>query len=95
MKKTAILVNTSRGGTVDQEALYNALVNGDILAAGLDVTIPEPLPKDHPLVKLPNCVVLPHIASASVATRSKMAELAANNLIAALEGQPMPAGVTA
>lgn len=95
MKKTAILINTSRGGTVDQDALYNALVNGDILAAGLDVTIPEPLPVDHPLLKLPNCVVLPHIASASVATRSRMAELAAENLIAALEGQPMPAGVTA
>ena len=95
MKKTAILVNTSRGGTVDQDALIQALTAGDILAAGLDVTIPEPLPVDHPLLKLPNCVVVPHIASASVATRSKMAALAAENLLAAIEGRPMPAGVKA
>jgi lactate dehydrogenase-like 2-hydroxyacid dehydrogenase len=95
MKPTSILINTSRGGTVDQDALYQALVNGDILAAGLDVTIPEPLPVDHPLLQLPNCVVLPHIASASVATRSRMAELAAENLIAGIEGTPLPTGVTA
>ncbi len=95
MKPTSILINTSRGGTVDQDALLHALVNGEILAAGLDVTIPEPLPVDHPLLQLPNCVVLPHIASASVATRSKMAELAALNVIAGIEGTPLPTGVTA
>jgi lactate dehydrogenase-like 2-hydroxyacid dehydrogenase len=95
MKKSAIFINTSRGGVVDQDALYNALVNGDILAAGLDVTIPEPLPVDHPLLKLPNCVVAPHIASASVATRSKMAVIAAENVIAGCTGQPLPCPVTA
>ncbi|HXF62915.1 MAG TPA: D-glycerate dehydrogenase [Caldilineaceae bacterium] len=89
MKPTAILVNTSRGGTVDQEALYEALANGQIAAAGLDVTIPEPLPPDHPLLSLKNCVVLPHIASASYATRSAMAVLAADNLIAGVQGQPL------
>ena len=94
MKPTAIFVNTSRGGVVDQDALYNALVNGDILAAGLDVTIPEPLPPDHPLMKLPNAVVAPHIASASVETRSKMSVIAAENLIAGVKGEALPAGVT-
>jgi glyoxylate/hydroxypyruvate reductase len=93
MKKSAIFVNTSRGGIVDQEALYNALVNGDILAAGLDVTEPEPLPADHPLLSLKNCVVLPHIASASVATRRKMAILAADNVLAGLAGTPLPNAV--
>lgn len=95
MKKSAIFINTSRGGVVDQDALYDALVNGEILAAGLDVTIPEPLPVDHPLLKLPNCVVAPHIASASVATRSKMSVIAADNLIAGCTGQPLPYPVTA
>jgi lactate dehydrogenase-like 2-hydroxyacid dehydrogenase len=90
MKHSAILVNTSRGGTVDQEALYHALVSGEIAGAGLDVTIPEPLPVDHPLLQLPNCVVLPHIASASYATRAKMAVLAAENVIAGVKGQPLP-----
>jgi lactate dehydrogenase-like 2-hydroxyacid dehydrogenase len=94
MKPTAIFVNTSRGGVVDQDALYDALVNGDILAAGLDVTIPEPLPPDHPLMKLPNAVVAPHIASASVETRAKMSVIAAENLIAGVKGEPLPAGVT-
>lgn len=89
MKPTAILVNTSRGGTVDHDALYDALKNGQIAAAGLDVTIPEPLPPDHKLLTLPNCVIAPHIASASYATRSKMAVLAAENLIAGVTGQPL------
>jgi glyoxylate/hydroxypyruvate reductase len=90
MKRTAILINTSRGGTVDQEALYDALVSGEIAAAGLDVTTPEPLPTDHPLLRLPNCVILPHIASASYATRSKMALLAAENIVAGVKGLPLP-----
>lgn len=93
MKPTAILVNTSRGPVVDQEALYRALTSGKIAAAGLDVTVPEPLPPDHPLVQLPNCVILPHIASASIETRKKMALLAADNLIAGLQGKPLPAAV--
>lgn len=93
MKSSAILVNTSRGPTVDQEALYDALVSGEIAAAGLDVTEPEPLPSDHKLLKLKNCVVLPHIASASVATRTKMALIAAENVIAGVTGQPLPCPV--
>lgn len=93
MKKTAILVNTSRGGVIDQEALYTALKAGQIAAAGLDVTTPEPLPADHPLVGLPNCLILPHIGSASYATRRGMALLAAENLVTGLQGQDMPAAV--
>jgi phosphoglycerate dehydrogenase-like enzyme len=93
MKRSAILVNTSRGPVVDQEALYAALVGGRIAAAGLDVTTPEPLPVDHPLFSLPNCVILPHIGSASVATRQQMAMMAAENLVAGLSGQPLPHGV--
>jgi glyoxylate reductase len=87
MKKTAVLVNTARGPVVDTEALVTALENGDILAAGLDVTDPEPLPADHPLVAMPNCVVLPHIGSATVQSRDAMATMAARNLVAVLEGR--------
>ena len=90
MKNSAILINTSRGGTVDQEALHDALVSGEIAGAGLDVTTPEPIPADHPLLKLPNCIILPHIASASYATRSKMAVLAAENVVAGAQGRPLP-----
>ncbi len=87
MKPTAVLINAARGPVVDTDALATALTNGDIFAAGLDVTDPEPLPADHPLVLLPNCVVVPHIASATVATRDNMAKLAANNLIDVLNGR--------
>ncbi len=90
MKPTAVLVNTARGTVVDSKALYDALRSGDILAAGLDVTEPEPIPLDDPLLTLDNCVVMPHIASASVATRRKMAEMAVDNLIAGITGQPLP-----
>ena len=90
MKQGAILINTSRGGTVDQEALYEALRNGPLRAAGLDVTTPEPLPPSHPLLTLPNCVILPHVGSATVATRLKMAQLAAGNALAGLAAQPLP-----
>jgi lactate dehydrogenase-like 2-hydroxyacid dehydrogenase len=89
MKPTAILVNTSRGPVVDQDALYDALRSGEIGGAGLDVTMPEPLPADHKLLTLPNCVVLPHIASASLATRRAMSVLAADNLIAGVQGNPL------
>lgn len=90
MKPDAILINTSRGGLVDQDALHEALQDGTIAAAGLDVTTPEPLPTNHPLLSLPNCVVLPHIGSASRATRRRMALLAVDNLIAGVSGQPLP-----
>lgn len=93
MKPTAILINTSRGGTVDQDALYEALVNGEIAAAGLDVTTPEPLPADHQLLTLDNCVILPHIGSASITTRTKMATMAADNLLAGVAQKPLPHAV--
>jgi glyoxylate reductase len=87
MKKSAVLVNTARGGIVDEEALYNALKNGDIWGAGIDVFEEEPVKKDHPLLTLPNVVALPHIGSASVNTRLKMALLAAENLLQGLQGE--------
>lgn len=90
MKRTAILINTSRGPVVDQKALYEALRDGVIAAAGLDVFEVEPVPPDEPLLQLANVVVLPHIGSASVATRTKMAIIAAENLIAGLKGEPLP-----
>ncbi len=90
MKPTAILVNAARGPIVDPKALYNALKNGDIAYAALDVTEPEPIPVDDPLLGLPNCIICPHIASASVATRGKMAEMAAANLLAGLRGERLP-----
>jgi glyoxylate reductase len=93
MKPTAVLVNTSRGPVVDPSALEHALREGEIFAAGLDVTDPEPLPADHPLVRLPNCVVVPHIASASRVTRGKMAAMAAANLLAGLRGERLPTPV--
>ncbi|HEY7060019.1 MAG TPA: D-glycerate dehydrogenase [Chloroflexota bacterium] len=90
MRPTAYLVNTARGPVVDPAALYRALTEGWIAGAGLDVTEPEPLPADHPLLTLPNCLVLPHIGSASVATRDRMATLAAENALAVLQGRPPP-----
>ena len=90
MKPTAVLVNTSRGPVVDPDALESALRGGEIFAAGLDVTDPEPLPSDHPLVALPNCIVVPHIASASRVTRGKMAAMAAANLLSGVRGERLP-----
>jgi glyoxylate reductase len=86
MKKSAVLINASRGPVVDTDALVTALETGEIFAAGLDVTDPEPLPADHPLVHLPNCIVVPHIASATFTTRDAMATLAAQNVIDVLNG---------
>ncbi len=88
-----MLVNVSRGAHVDTDALVAALRAGTIAGAALDVTEPEPLSADHPLVALPNCIVVPHIASASHATRAAMARIAAENLIAGLTSQPLPAGL--
>lgn len=93
MKPTAILVNTARGGVVDQDALYDALVGGIIGGAALDVTTPEPLRADHPLLKLPNVTVVPHVGSATVGTRGRMAAMAADNLIAGVMGKPLPNAV--
>ena len=90
MKATAYLVNTSRGPVVDTEALSRALHNREIAGAALDVTDPEPLPGDHPLLEAPGLLVLPHIASATHATREQMAEMAVDNLLAGLAGKPMP-----
>jgi phosphoglycerate dehydrogenase-like enzyme len=93
MKPTALLVNTARGGVVDQVALRRALVEGSIAGAALDVTDPEPLPADDPLLEAPNLIVVPHVGSATVRTRARMAEMAVENLLATLAGDPMPYGV--
>jgi glyoxylate reductase len=90
MKKNAILVNTARGPIVDPKALYNALRNQQIAYAALDVTEPEPIPLDDPLLTLQNILIVPHIASASVATRTKMAMMAVDNLLAVLRGERPP-----
>ncbi|TQR35629.1 2-hydroxyacid dehydrogenase [Brevibacillus brevis] len=87
MKETAVFINVSRGGTVDESALYQALVDKKILAAGLDVFAVEPVPMDNPLLQLPNVVALPHIGSATVQTRAEMARLAAANIVEVLSGR--------
>lgn len=93
MKPTAVLVNTSRGPVVNGADLAEALRSGQIFAAALDVTDPEPIPEDDPLLSLDNCLVVPHIASASRATRGKMAEMAAANLLAGVRGERIPTPV--
>jgi lactate dehydrogenase-like 2-hydroxyacid dehydrogenase len=90
MKSTAVLINTSRGPVVDSDALCWALETGQLAYAALDVTDPEPLPASHKLVSLPNCLIVPHIASASFATRARMAVMAAENLLAGLQGRRLP-----
>jgi lactate dehydrogenase-like 2-hydroxyacid dehydrogenase len=93
MKQGAIVINTSRGPVIDHDALHDALRSGHLAGAGLDVTDPEPLPADHPLLSLPTCLVVPHIASASEWTRDEMARIAAENLLAGLRGERLPAPV--
>lgn len=90
MKPTAILINSTRGPVVDQKALYHAVAHGVIGGAALDVTDPEPMAPDDPLLTLPNVLVLPHVGSATIQTRDKMAVMAAENLIAGVTGQPLP-----
>lgn len=93
MKRTATFVNIARGSLVDQEALVHALKTGQIAAAGLDVTDPEPLPRDHALLQLSNVVLTPHVGSATLYTRLKMLELTIRNIKGALEGGEMPCEV--
>lgn len=93
MKRSAILVNMARGGVVDHAALHHALTHGVIAAAALDVTEPEPLPRNHPLLKLPNLVIAPHLGSASDKTRKRMQEMTVENLRAGLHGDPLPYAV--
>jgi len=93
MRRTAVLVNTSRGPIVDSVALAVALADGTIGGAGLDVTDPEPIDPDDPLLRLSNCLIVPHIASATTATRARMATMAAANLLAGVRGEPLPTPV--
>ncbi len=89
MKPTAVFINSARGPIHNQRDLHDALQNKVIFAAGLDVTDPEPIPLDDPLLKLPNCVIAPHIASATISSRNGMAEIAADNLLAGLRREPL------
>jgi glyoxylate reductase len=93
MKPSAIFVNAARGPIVDTSALVDALTNKTIAYAALDVTDPEPPPADHPLLKLPNILITPHIGSATTETRTSMAQLTADNLLAGLARKPLPACV--
>ncbi len=95
MKDGARIVNISRGAVIDTEAMYEALLSGKLAYAAMDVTDPEPLPGDHKLLTLPNVTVTPHIASATTETRDAMALLTVDNILAGLEGKPMPAQVKA
>ena len=90
LKPNAVLVNTARGGVLDQSALYETLKEKRIFAAALDVTDPEPLPLDSPLLELDNCIIVPHIASASVQSRDMMSFLSAKNLLAGLNRERLP-----
>lgn len=90
MKRSAVLINTARGPIVDPDALYKALKEGQIAYAALDVTEPEPIPPDHPLLELDNLIITPHIGTASVQARTRMATMAAGNLAAGLKGERLP-----
>ncbi|XP_019110335.2 uncharacterized protein LOC104929295 [Larimichthys crocea] len=90
MKRTATLVNVSRGLVVDQDVLVKALHSGTIHAAALDVTHPEPLPRDHPLLSLPNVLITPHVGTNTYTTTRKMVQKMVENAVAAVKGQPVP-----
>ncbi len=90
MKSSVVLINTARGPVVDKEALYNALKEGQIAYAALDVTVPEPLPADDELLSLPNVIIVPHIASATITARTKMCLMAVGNLVAGVNDEPLP-----
>ncbi len=90
MKRSGILINMARGPVVQTDALYEALTTNQIAAAGLDVTDPEPLPRDHPLLQLGNVIIAPHLGSASNVTRRRMMQITVDNMIAALDGSPLP-----
>ena len=89
MKESSVIINAARGPIIDNMALYRALKDNKIYGAGLDVTDPEPIPSNHPLLTLDNCLIVPHIASASVATRKAMSKLATTNLINGLMDSPL------
>jgi len=95
MKRSAVLINISRGGIINQDDLLEALRSKEIYAAGLDVMVPEPLPTDHPLTRLENCVLLPHLGSAELETRETMANITVDNILGALKGDGMPAELSA
>jgi glyoxylate reductase len=95
MKPTAILINVCRGPVVDTDALTEVLAARRIYAAALDVTDPEPLPRDHPLLRLDNVIITPHLGSATEQTRQRMAEVSVENLLAGLSGRPLPFQVAA
>uniref|UniRef100_A0A183ELG0 2-Hacid_dh_C domain-containing protein n=1 Tax=Gongylonema pulchrum TaxID=637853 RepID=A0A183ELG0_9BILA len=90
MKRNAVLINTSRGALINQDDLYAALSSGQIRAAGLDVTMPEPLPPDNPLFSLSNCVILPHIGSATERARTEMLHIAEDGILGVLDGPKLP-----
>ena len=90
MKKTAFIINNARGGLIQQEDLVEALKEGEIGGAGLDVMTPEPIAPDHELVKLPNVVLTPHIGTSTRETRLEMINLVVDNILAGLQGKPMP-----
>lgn len=90
LKPTAILINTARGPIIDLSALHRALASGRLFAAALDVTEPEPIERDNPLLQLDNCIIVPHLGSASLRTREQMTVLAARNLVAGLMGRQLP-----
>ena len=89
MKPDATLINIARGAVIDTDALTEAMARGRIAAAALDVTEPEPLPRDHPLLTMPNVIITPHLGSATVETRRRMAEISVENLLAGLRGEPL------
>ena len=95
MRRDALLINVARGPVVDQEALVHALSEGWIAGAALDVTDPEPLPRDHPLLTFKNLVITPHLGSATLRTRQRMSDMTMANLVAGLRGEPLPNEVKA